>query len=73
MNPELTGHFWYRESTQEWVFEVEFQIEGFLISICRYTGKTKMDALKNYMELFQECMGGDIQELEKSGYVGEDT
>ena len=70
MNPELTGHFWYRESTQEWVFEVEFQIEGFVNSTARFEGKTKKDALRLFSQDFTEYFTEDLEHLEKSGFVG---
>ena len=70
MTPELTGHFWYRESTQEWVFEVEFQIEGYVTSNTRFAGKTKKDALRFFAQDFVEYFTKDLEHLEQSGFVG---
>lgn len=63
----LKGHFWYRESTQEWVFEIDFQIEGYITSITRYPGKTKMDALKEFQSSFMEVFSDDLKSLEEMG------
>lgn len=69
MNHQLLGHFWYRSSTLEWVFEVEFKTEGYITSISRYTGKTKTDALKSFVELFKCPFEQDLELLKKSGFV----
>ena len=64
----LSSKFWYRDSTQEWVFEVEFSIDGFLNSTNRFVGKTQLDALKDFRDNFHQVFSEDIQYLEDAGY-----
>lgn len=57
----IKSHFWYRESTQEWVFEVEVSIPDSLFSTQRYTGKTKVEAIECFQELFAETLKENLE------------
>lgn len=60
METTLNGHFWYRKSTEEWIFEVSFNIPDVIFSVQRYPGKTKRDALVCFSELIEETMKDDL-------------
>ena len=62
MNEELNlkGHFWFRESTQEWVFEVVFHFPDLIHSTQRFPGKSKIEALECFKKLFPETFSEDL-------------
>jgi len=62
----LKGHFWFRESTQEWVFEVVFQLPDLIYSIQRYPGKTKLEALECFQDLFSETFSENLDRIAES-------
>lgn len=65
-NLVLSGHFWYRDSTDEWVFEVEFHIPDVICSTQRYPGKTKEEALQCFRELFPETLKEDLELIQQN-------
>lgn len=66
--PIITGAFWYRESTQEWVLEVNFHIDGYIDSTCRFPGKTKFDALVLFRKTFSTGFSEDLLMLKDDGF-----
>lgn len=59
-NLSISGHFWFRESTQEWVFEVNLRIPDVITRTARYTGATRRDALVKFQTLFPEALNDDL-------------
>ena len=51
----LKGHFWFRESTQEWLFQVEMNMFDADFT-GMFPGKTKIDAIKEFRENFNEII-----------------